>query len=121
MKLITPFIDPQTREKLKFNEDLRQHVPSSQLLKSVNGDVEFEYDHSVYWPALNALAAQRREERLERWIRGGKLIGEHENYLKGGMGKSRAETEATSTVEVEEKLEQLSVNSPAAQAQAVAA
>lgn len=117
MKLITPFIDPQTREKLKFNEDLRQHVPPSHLLKSVNGDVEFEYDHSVYWPALNALAAQRREERFERWVRGGKLVGEHENYLKGGTDKSRADTEATSTMELEEKLEQLNIDTPATQAQ----
>ncbi|KMP08876.1 hypothetical protein DIZ76_016622 [Coccidioides immitis] len=122
MKLITPFIDPRTREKLKFNEDLRQHVPPAQLWKAVNGDVEFEYDHASYWPALNALAAQRREEYRERWNKGGKLVGEHENYLKGGPGKSRAETEAPNTARVEEKLEQLDVtDSPAAPAQPVAA
>lgn len=82
-KLITPFIDPQTRQKLKFNEDLCQHVPPSQLMKSVGGEVEFRYDHSVYWPALIKLAEQRREAYRERWIRGGKQIGELENYLKG--------------------------------------
>src|SRR5579871_4446538 len=27
-KLISPFIDPNTREKLKFNENLREYVPS---------------------------------------------------------------------------------------------
>ncbi|KAK2749469.1 hypothetical protein FQN57_006403 [Myotisia sp. PD_48] len=97
-KLITPFIDPLTREKLKFNEDLRSHVPPSQLLKAVGGDVEFEYDHSVYWPALNALAAQRREAYRERWVKGGKLVGEHENYLKGGPEKSRAETIAKTNI-----------------------
>lgn len=87
-KLITPFIDPITREKLKFNEDLRQHVPVTQLIKSLGGEVDFEYDHSVYWPALNKLAEQKRKEYREKWIQGGKLIGEHENYLKGGSGKS---------------------------------
>ncbi|KAL2011427.1 hypothetical protein VTN00DRAFT_4145 [Thermoascus crustaceus] len=95
-KLISPFIDPLTKEKLKFNEDLRKHVPPAQLLKAVGGDVEFEYDHSVYWPALNKLAELRRQEYRERWIKGGKRIGEHENYLKGGSGKSLAETEAAS-------------------------
>lgn len=82
-KIITPFIDPLTREKLKFNEDLRQHVPPAQLMKSIGGDVEFEYDHSVYWPALNKLAAQKRELKHQRWVEGGKKIGESENFLKG--------------------------------------
>lgn len=83
-KLITPFIDPHTRQKLKFNEDLREHVPPAHLMKPVGGDVEFRYDHSIYWPALNELAAQRRAAYRERWIQGGKQIGELENYLKGG-------------------------------------
>ncbi|KAI1935112.1 Phosphatidylinositol transfer protein (PITP) [Ophidiomyces ophidiicola] len=121
MKLITPFIDPQTREKLKFNEDLRLHVPPAHLWKAVNGDVEFEYDHSLYWPALNALAAQRREEYHSKWVAGGKLVGEHENYLKGGLGKSRSETEAANSVEVEEKLEQLEVSVPVIPNQAIVA
>ncbi|KAF7718491.1 CRAL-TRIO domain-containing protein [Penicillium ucsense] len=82
-KLITPFIDPNTREKLKFNEDLRTHVPPSQLMKPVGGELEFKYDHSIYWPALNELAQQRRDAYRERWIQGGKQIGESENYLKG--------------------------------------
>ncbi|CDM30632.1 hypothetical protein DTO013E5_2431 [Penicillium roqueforti] len=82
-KLITPLIDPNTRQKLKFNEDLRQHVPPSQLMKSVGGDVEFRYDHASYWPTLNKLAEQRREAYRERWVQGGKQVGEFENYLKG--------------------------------------
>ena len=95
-KLITPFIDPLTRQKLKFNEDLRQHVPPSQLMKSVGGDVEFEYDHSVYWPALNELVELRRKQYLERWIQGGKRIGEYENYLRGGTSPSLSQLEAGS-------------------------
>ena len=113
MKLITPFIDPLTREKLKFNEDLRKHVPPSQLLKTVGGDVEFEYDHSIYWPALNTLAAQRRNEYRERWIQGGKLVGEHENYLRGGTGKSLRESQ-TEVNAFSEKLGDMEVAAPAA-------
>jgi hypothetical protein len=110
-KLITPFIDPLTREKLKFNEDLRNHVPPSQLLKGCGGDVEFAYDHEIYWPALIRLAEQRRKEFEERWVKGGKLVGEHEGYLKGGAEKSLAETMGpttaitTSTPELSEKLQ----------------
>ncbi|KAK2875086.1 hypothetical protein FQN49_001805 [Arthroderma sp. PD_2] len=116
-KLITPFIDPLTREKLKFNEDMRQHVPPSHLLKVTGGDVDFEYDHSIYWPALNALAAEKRKAYRERWIQGGKLVGEHEDYLKGGSGKSLSETTAAQSLDtptdMEEKMENLAVNDPA--------
>jgi hypothetical protein len=93
--LITPFIDPNTRQKLKFNEDLREHVPPSQLMKPVGGEVEFKYDHSIYWPALNELAKQRRESYRERWIQGGKKIGEFENYLKGEDIPSVSQVQST--------------------------
>jgi hypothetical protein len=109
MKLITPFIDPLTREKLKFNEDLRQHVPAGQLLKETGGDVEFEYDHSVYWPTLNKLADQRRAEYRQRWIDGGKMIGEYENYLRGGSSLGRSKSEAKS-LPLEEKVASLSID-----------
>lgn len=82
-KLITPFIDPLTREKLKFNEDMRQYVPEEQLWTEFNGTLDFTYDHSVYWPALQKLCNERREEQRRRWVAGGELIGEHEDYLGG--------------------------------------
>ena len=94
--MITPFIDPLTRQKLKFNEDLRKHVPPEHLMKSVGGDVEFRYEHSVYWPALTQLAEQRSNAYRERWIQGGKQIGEYENYLKTGNGPSLSQQEGSS-------------------------
>ncbi|TDZ68416.1 CRAL-TRIO domain-containing protein [Colletotrichum trifolii] len=87
-RLITPFIDPMTREKLKFNEDMRQYVPEDQLWTEFsNGKLEFEYDHDTYWPALNALCKEKRDARTARWIAGGKLIGESEDYLGGAVEK----------------------------------
>ncbi|KAL8786010.1 MAG: hypothetical protein Q9195_008391 [Heterodermia aff. obscurata] len=83
-KLINPFIDPATKEKMKFDEDLRRLVPPGQLLRGYGGDVEFEYRHEVYWGAFNGLAEGRRRERWERWVQGGKNVGESENYLRGG-------------------------------------
>ena len=80
-KLINPFIDPLTREKLKFDEDLRTIVPPEQLLKSYDGDVEFVYEHGVYWPAMNGLVVTRRDGYRRRWELGGKKIGESESYL----------------------------------------
>lgn len=88
-KLIQPFMHPVTREKLKFNEDMRQFVPAAQLWSSDwNGDLDFEYDHAVYWPALNDMCRRRREERLARWKAAGSLVGESEDYLAGGTDVS---------------------------------
>ncbi|KAL4887354.1 CRAL-TRIO domain-containing protein [Aspergillus karnatakaensis] len=95
-KIVTPFLDPVTREKLKFNEDLNKHIPSSQLMKSVGGEVEFKYDHASYWPALNKLAEIKQKEYKERWIQGGKRIGEYENYLKTGTSPSLSQREKES-------------------------
>lgn len=92
-KLITPFIDPITREKIKFNEDMGLHVPREQLMKESNGDVEFEYDHSLYWPALTKLCQIKREAYRERWERAGKRVGEYEMYLRGGDQKPLIEIE----------------------------
>lgn len=83
-KLITPFIDPLTREKLKFNEDVRQFVPPEQLWKEFGGDVDFEYDHVTYWPALLKLCEEKRAEQKARWEKAGKQYGESETYLKAG-------------------------------------
>jgi hypothetical protein len=88
LKLITPFIDPVTKSKIKYNEPLIDHVPASQLMKAAGGEVDFAYDHSIYWPALDKLAAERRQQRYERWEKAGKLVGESELYLWGGAEKS---------------------------------
>lgn len=92
LKAISPFFDPATKEKLKFDEDLRKLVPPEQLINSFGGEVEFEYDHQIYWPALIKLAESRRKEVVERWEKAGKIIGESESYLKG-KGQSLAAQE----------------------------
>lgn len=84
LKAINPFIDPVTKEKIKYNEPLTDHVPAAQLMKASGGDIDFKYDHDVYWPALEKMAAERRAKRVERWEKAGKLIGESEIYLWGG-------------------------------------
>ncbi len=77
---------------MKFNEPFPQHVPPAQLPKRYGGEVDFVYDHAVYWPALNRLCEQRQQDSRERWERAGKKVGEYEAYLKGGEQKSLSET-----------------------------
>lgn len=118
-KLITPFIDPLTREKLKFNEDMSQYVPKEQLWTEFMGGLEFEYDHAAYWPALEKICAEKRASRTRRWEEGGKHIGEFEDYLSGSLGhgiaspKEGAETPDTDidAKELAEKLESVKVTS----------
>jgi hypothetical protein len=90
LKLVNPFIDPVTKSKIKPNEPLPNHVPASQLMKVSGGEVDFKYDHSVYWPALEKLTTERRQQRKERWEKAGKIIGESEIYLWGGDEPSLA-------------------------------
>lgn len=73
---------------MKFNEPLTDHIPVEQLLEGYGGKVKFEYDHSVYWPALNEMCEKRRQKYTERWEKAGSKVGELEGYLKGGDVKS---------------------------------
>ena len=87
-KFISPFIDPVTKSKMKFNEPLPQHVPPDQLMTSYGGKADFDYDHSIYWPALNKICEQRRKEYRARWELAGQKVGEIEEYLRGGEARS---------------------------------
>jgi hypothetical protein len=98
LKLIGPFIDPVTKSKIKYNEPLVDHVPAAQLMAASGGEVDFKYDHSIYWPALDKMAAERRQQRRERWEKAGKLTGESEIYLWGGE-ESSVGTETQKSVE----------------------
>lgn len=60
LKIIHPFIDPLTREKLVYSEPFPNYVPKEQLEKDFGGDVDFEYVHEKYWPVLTKLTAEKR-------------------------------------------------------------
>ncbi|EPY50625.1 sec14 cytosolic factor family protein [Schizosaccharomyces cryophilus OY26] len=83
-KLISPFIDPITREKLKFNEPLDRYVPMDQLDTNFGGSLKFEYFHEKYWPQIVELCKIRRQIGLERWRKMGSKIGTSEWDIKGG-------------------------------------
>ena len=51
-KGISPFLDPVTREKMRFNPDLFELVPREQLDADFGGDYEYEFDHEAYWSQL---------------------------------------------------------------------
>lgn len=82
LKLIHPFIDPLTREKLVFNEPFPNYVPKEQLDKDFGGEVDFEYDHEKYWPVLTKMAAQKRENYVRNFKALGSKVGLSEADLR---------------------------------------
>ncbi|KAA1103512.1 hypothetical protein PGT21_020210 [Puccinia graminis f. sp. tritici] len=89
LKLLTPFIDPKTAEKVLFDPVVSEHVPSEQLLKKgFNGTLDFQYDHEVYFKLFAELTAHRQEKMLARYARyGNGKIGMSEYVLRGGNSR----------------------------------
>ncbi|KAF8627046.1 hypothetical protein AX17_006386 [Amanita inopinata Kibby_2008] len=77
-KIIMPFVDPVTREKVKFNPEVVKDgyfVPDMLMNGTWEGACDFEYEHEKYWPALVSLCEERRKTWLERWRVLGAKVG----------------------------------------------
>lgn len=93
LKLIHPFIDPLTREKLVFQEPFPNYVPAQQLMTQFGGDVAFEYKHDIYWPDMCEVANSRRKDYMAHFRRLGSKVGLSEVDLRDKYPKD-AEAEA---------------------------
>lgn len=83
LKIIHPFIDPLTREKLVFDEPFPNYVPAEQLDKAYGGYVDFTYEHSIYWPKMNEIAHQKQQHYQKRFQKFGSIVGLSERDLRG--------------------------------------
>lgn len=83
LKLIHPFIDPLTREKLVFDEPFPDYCPVEQLDKNYGGYVDFTYKHDIYWPAMNDIAGDRKKHYFDRYEKFGSIVGLSEFDLRG--------------------------------------
>ena len=94
---------------------MRQYVPPEQLWTEFQGDLNFDYDHEVYWPALIKMCEAKHAELEARWVAGGKNYGESEIYLKGGDAPSVAGSspEAASEPQAKEQESAKAVEEPA--------
>lgn len=48
-KGISPFMDPITRDKIRFNPDLLELIPAEQLDAAFGGQFEYEFEPVSYW------------------------------------------------------------------------
>ncbi|KAI8982724.1 CRAL/TRIO domain-containing protein [Trametes punicea] len=100
-KLITPFIDPLTRPKLRFNPACLEEglYTPEQLFTEWGGSANFEYVHERYWNSLVRLCAERRERFLAKWRELGAKVGVREwdvkcaIELEGNKGEADAAEE----------------------------
>ncbi|GAA5855526.1 hypothetical protein JCM8547_007872 [Rhodosporidiobolus lusitaniae] len=99
-KLVSPFVDPITKEKIRFLDkpDATTLIPPSQLQTIFGGSINMAYDHATYFPALTKLCAERKAANLKRWeqygenrcgldeavIRGARVPGEASAAAAGG-------------------------------------
>lgn len=83
LKIIHPFIDPLTREKLVFDQPFVDYVPSDQLDMDFGGHVNFEYDHARYWPDVIRVADEKRKRYMKRFEKFGSRVGLSEVDLRG--------------------------------------
>ncbi|KAL0065105.1 Phosphatidylinositol transfer protein (PITP) [Marasmius tenuissimus] len=76
-KLITPFLDAVTAQKMKFNPDLKKEglFQPNMVMKEWGGEQDFEYKHEVYWPKLAEICDQRRKTWMENWRKLGGRVG----------------------------------------------
>lgn len=77
-KMINPFIDPATREKVKFNPNCVKDgyfEPDMLIKENWGGNRTVEYVHEKFWPAWLKMAGERREKHKERWRKLGGKIG----------------------------------------------
>lgn len=105
-KMITPFMDPVTREKLKFNPSCVKdgHFEADMLVKgNWGGSRTVEYVHEKFWPAWLKLTWERREKHKENWRKLGGKIGIREWDYK-------IETPDLVETEVEEKDEKVEMS-----------
>ncbi|GBE88286.1 CRAL/TRIO domain-containing protein [Sparassis latifolia] len=106
-KIITPFVDPVTRPKMRFNPQCVSEglFEAPQLLREWGGDCVFEYEHEQYWPVLVQLCAERRAKMREGWRARGATVGVREWDIKVAVFGEGLQDTPNGDVQVTERVE----------------
>lgn len=83
LKIIHPFIDPLTREKLVFDQPFPNYVPVTQLDQDFGGLVNFDYNHEKYWSDMVSTAEEKKRRYMKQFETFGSKIGLLEVDLRG--------------------------------------
>ena len=78
-KMISPFIDPVSRKKMKFNPKLVEDglFTADELFKDSGwgGSRNFIWDHEKYWKPFVQMCAEIRAKQIARWRKLGARVG----------------------------------------------
>ena len=107
-KIIMPFVDPITRNKVKFNPSIYEDglMTQDMVMKEWwGGDNDFKWDHSKYWPALIQMTEERRKKQMERWRALGSKVGASEWEIKSGgeLSEQASKTQETQPADLEKR------------------
>ncbi|KAG1729621.1 CRAL TRIO domain-containing protein [Suillus paluster] len=114
-KLIMPFMDSFTRQKLVFNPVINENgvfrtvadteawsagsatsrvfEPEQLIQEGWNGSQQFVYSHAMYWEALVKLCEERRSRMVAMWHRIGGEVGTKEWDVKVAIREDNADTQ----------------------------
>ncbi|EJU04966.1 CRAL/TRIO domain-containing protein [Dacryopinax primogenitus] len=103
LKMIWPFVDPVTKGKVHFNPNVIKEnlMTPDMLLSEWNGEIQFTYEHSQFWPELLRIVKEYRGANMGRWRTLGAKVGISEWDYKNGSSVLRTfeETEKGQTIE----------------------
>ncbi|KAK0234671.1 CRAL-TRIO domain-containing protein [Armillaria nabsnona] len=101
-KGISPFLDPVTRDKMRFNPNLLELIPASHLDADFGGEFPYEFEPHSYWNQIVAACHVAPD--------GTRIEGEPESA--SNTLRDEASSDATTTVEIPiaDKLADVSFN-----------
>ena len=90
LKIIMPFVDPITREKVKFNPNIFEEglfTPDMVMKEWWGGSQDFDYVHEKYWPNLVELCESRVKDWMKNWRDLGGKVGTKEWEYKQALAE----------------------------------
>ncbi|KIY68943.1 CRAL TRIO domain-containing protein [Cylindrobasidium torrendii FP15055 ss-10] len=85
LKLVLPFVEPQTRQEIQVNSESIVDTKTASCSGSeieAKGEETFEYVHKEYWPALLRMTDERRGHWIAQWHAFGGEIGSKESEYR---------------------------------------
>lgn len=95
-KIVMPFVDPITRQKVKFNPEIFKDgfFTKDMVMKEWGGESDFQYEHDKYWPDLVSTSEERVKLWTQNWRNLGADIGISEWDYKSGSSPEKPLTQA---------------------------